>query len=700
MAANPSSKPHADAGLPLAGVLRHNRIVGRAALLLAIAIAIAGPVLFATLGTLDFLDLRRFQAALTAEQVARYAYTQGPTWRFSDARVAELVRPIAPADPGRRLIAPIEGGDPIVVGEAPASPVARVEAPIVAGAQHVGTVMVEASLRPLIADAGLAVVVSLLLAAAAYACVRIPSAGLGRAVGALRQSEARFHSLAAAAPMAITMSDLDGRVQWANREALNRAGLTAEDLKGRSAADLHSPGIAAEIARLDLLAATERAPQTAEFEIGPADGPVRHELHVRFPIEDHRGAIVGVGSAALDISAQRAAEGQLREALRMQVVGQLSGGVSHDFNNILQVVETSLTLARIEIGNPARATALIEDAQRAGRRGAELTEKLLAFSRQQVLTPHRIEARAWLAGETRLLSRTLSEGILVRTRYAVEAAWISADEGSLASALLNLALNARAAMPDGGTLTFALGRRRLDAPGPDGLPAGDYVEISVIDTGTGMPREVANRAFEPFFTTREVGQGSGLGLSMVYGFARQSGGTAVIDSTVGKGTTVGILLPAAEPGDEAKEAAPAAEPARPRPDGEIRARVLLVEDDADVRAATRRLLEALGCEVVEAEGAVPALGIIEADPAIGILISDVILPGEKGGTALAKEASVKRPGLKTILISGYPERSFKNAGNPDIPFPLLRKPFSGADLAKALTAALGPTPPGFPPARE
>ncbi|MBE0530437.1 MAG: PAS domain-containing protein [Rhodospirillales bacterium] len=366
MAANLSSNPHADAGLPLAGVLRHNRFVGRAALLLAIAIAIVGPILFTTLGYLNFLDLRRFQAALTAEQVARYAYVQGPTWRFSEARVAELVRPLAPTDPGRRLISPVEGGNPIVVGEAQAAPVARVEAPIVAGARQVGTVMVEATLWPLIADAGLAVLASLLLAAAAYACVRIPSAGLGRAVGALRESEARFHSLAAAAPMAITMSGLDGRVQWANREALSRAGMTLDEFKGRPAADIHTLDIAAEIARLDLLATTERAPQTATFDIRLPDGGVRPELHVRFPIEDHRGAVVGVGSTALDISAQRAAESQLRQALRMQVVGQLSGGVAHDFNNILQVVETSLALACMEIGNPARAAALIEDAQRPG----------------------------------------------------------------------------------------------------------------------------------------------------------------------------------------------------------------------------------------------------------------------------------------------------------------------------------------------
>ncbi len=688
MAANPTGKETAGAGQALAGVLRHNRFVGRGALIVAIAVAIATPAVFATLGYLDLVNLRGFQATLTAEQVARYAYIQGPTWHFSENRVAELVRPIAPADAGRRFIAPIEGGEPIVVGEAPPAPTARVEAPIIVGARHVGTVTVEASLRPLLLDGALAALAGLLLAAATYACVRIPMAGLDRAIEAFRESEARFHSLAAAAPMAITLLDRQGRVQWANRESLARAGMTLDELKGKTAADVYTPDIAAELARLDLLAVTERAPRIAEFEIRLADGGARPELHVRFPIEDDRGNLVGVGSVALDISAQRQAESQLRQALRMQVVGQLSGGVSHDFNNILQVVESNLTLARMEIRDPVKAGALIDDAQKAARRGAELTSKLLAFSRQQVLTPTRFDAREWLTEEARLLSRTLGEDILVRTRPGRDPAWVSVDEGSLTNALLNLALNARAAMPGGGTLTFSIGRRRFDTADPDGLTPGDYVEISVADTGTGMPQEVVNRAFEPFFTTKEVGQGSGLGLSMVYGFARQSGGTAVIASTVGKGTTVSLLLPAAAAGLAAAKA-PAAEASRPRPAGGYRARVLLVEDDAAVRASTRRLLETLGCEVIEAAAAAPALAALAEDAAIGLVLSDVILPGETTGVELAKAAAARRPALKIILMSGYPERSFRKNGAPEIPFPLLRKPFSGSELAQALTAALG-----------
>jgi len=354
MAANPTGKETAGAGQALAGVLRHNRFVGRGALIVAIAVAIATPAVFATLGYLDLVNLRGFQATLTAEQVARYAYIQGPTWHFSENRVAELVRPIAPAAAGRRFIAPIEGGEPIVVGEAPPAPTARVEAPIIVGARHVGTVTVEASLRPLLLDGALAALAGLLLAAATYACVRIPMAGLDRAIEAFRESEARFHSLAAAAPMAITLLDRQGRVQWANRESLARAGMTLDELKGKTAADVYTPDIAAELARLDLLAVTERAPRIAEFEIRLADGGARPELHVRFPIEDDRGNLVGVGSVALDISAQRQAESQLRQALRMQVVGQLSGGVSHDFNNILQVVESNLTLAAWRSATPSR----------------------------------------------------------------------------------------------------------------------------------------------------------------------------------------------------------------------------------------------------------------------------------------------------------------------------------------------------------
>lgn len=550
MAANP--KTEADVRQRPPGVRRQNRIVHQGAILVAVAIAIVGPAIFSTVGYLGMLNLRRFQADVTAQQVARYAYIQGPTWRFAENRVAELVRQAAPIeDSVRRLISSTEGGEPIIVGKEPPAPLLRLSAPIMAGARHVGTVTTEASLRPLLFDAASAIAVSLVLAIAAYTCVRLPLIGLRKAVDALRESEARFRSLAAAAPMAITILDVGGHVQWANREVVRRFGMSLDDLKGKTAHDIHTREIAEEIARLDGLVLAQRKPQIVEFDVRTATGNGWTEIHVRFPIEDDSGSLVGLGSAALDISSQRSVENQLRQALKMQVVGQLSGGVSHDFNNILQVIEANLALAKLSIHDAAHATELIDAALLAGRRGADLTTKLLAFSRQQTLSPSRIDINAWLIEETRRLASTLDEDVEILARPCGDAVDVIVDEGSLTSALLNLVLNAQAAMSGGGTITVSARRRLLDPAGDDALPAGDYVEVSVTDTGMGMTTEVLSRAFEPFFTTKEVGQGSGLGLCMVYGFARQSGGTVEIDSAPGQGTTVRILLPTTPAEDEA-----------------------------------------------------------------------------------------------------------------------------------------------------
>jgi signal transduction histidine kinase len=329
--------------------------------------------------------------------------------------------------------------------------------------------------------------------------------------------------------------------------------MSLDDLKGKSARDVHTKEIAEEIARLDSLVLLQGRPQIVELDVKMADGREWPEIHVRFPIEDDNGNFIGLGVATFDISAQRAAEKQLRQAQRLQVVGQLSGGVSHDFNNLLQVIEANLALAKMSVPEGSHATELIDAALQAGRRGADLTGKLLAFSRQQILSPSRLDINTWLMEETRRLARTFGKNIAIRTEPCGDPVDVVVDEDSLTNAILNLALNACAAMPGGGTITLAARRRHLLAADDEVLPAGDYVEIAVTDTGTGMSKEVMSRAFEPFFTTKGVGQGSGLGLSMVHGFARQSDGNAEIESTVGKGTTVRLLLPAAPP-DEATAA--------------------------------------------------------------------------------------------------------------------------------------------------
>jgi PAS domain S-box-containing protein len=525
-------------------------VVHNAAIVVAVAIAVVSPTVFSIVGYLDVIDLRRFQAELIARQVATYAYVQGPTWRFSDHRVAELVRQIAPtADPGRQIISAVDGGIPIVVGKEQALPIARTSMPILVSSTNIGTVTVETSLRPLLFKIALAIVIGLILALAAYACVRFPLVRLNRAIDALRASEAQFRSLASAAPMAIAIKDLAGRFQWTNDEMSRRTGMTRDELIGKTTLDIHAKEIADEIVRLDRLVLATCEPQIAEVDVRSASGDTLPELNVRFPIVDEDGDVIGLGSAAVDISAQRAAENQLRQAQRLQAVGQLTGGIAHDFNNLLQVVEASLGLAKVIAPGESKLAELIDAALKAGRRGAELTRKLLAFSRQQLLRPERLDVDAWLQNETSLLARTLGEDVMVQATSCGHPVEIVVDEGNLTNAILNLAINARTAMPKGGTLTFSTSRKRFDAGIPienDVLPAGDYVEIAVTDTGCGMTEEILSRAFEPFFTTKGVGEGSGLGLSMVYGFTRQSGGTVFIESEVGKGTTVRILLPAAE----------------------------------------------------------------------------------------------------------------------------------------------------------
>ena len=388
-----------------------------------------------------------------------------------------------------------------------------------------------------------------------------------------------------------------------------------------------------------------------------------------------------------DITESKRLEERLRQSQKMEAVGQLTGGVAHDFNNLLQVIETNLEFARERIPMESQVLDLLDAALRAGRRGAALTQKLLAFSRKQTLRPARLQLADWATGEAKLLSRTLGEDIAIEVHVAEGVGTVFVDEGGLTNALLNLALNARAAMPNGGSLTISAARivlERGSALVGDPILSGEYVEIAVRDTGCGMDKDVMARAFEPFFSTKGVGEGSGLGLSMVYGFARQSGGAVTIDSEPGAGTTVRLLLPAI------REPIAASEPTLP---GVSRARfavkVLLVEDDSDVRASAAMLLESFGCTVVEASDAALAAASLEADGEIRVLLSDVVLPGGENGIELAREAICRYPDLKVILVSGYPESALKKVGVTESEFLLLGKPYTKEQLDDALGAVMG-----------
>jgi len=399
-------------------------------------------------------------------------------------------------------------------------------------------------------------------------------------------------------------------------------------------------------------------------------------------------------SSLLATSLQRAqTEEQLSHAQRMESVGQLTGGIAHDFNNLLTVIQGNLQVLEFEpqVADEPRLQQMLGAATRAAKRGAELTGKLLAFSRRQRLVPTRVEPPLLLRSLADMLHRTLDERVQIVVR-AEDCPGCRADPGQLESALLNIAINARDAMPEGGTLSFACRPcRRVPAElaAELGEAAGvenGFVEISVSDTGHGMSEAVRDRAFEPFFTTKEAGRGTGLGLSTVYGFAKQSNGAVVIDSAPGAGTRVTLYLPRFDaPGRaEARLQAPAVlVPGL---------RVMVVEDDPEVLAVCRSFLLALKCEVAVHSSAEAALAALERAEPVDLLLSDVILGAGMRGTELARRASALRPTLAVLLMSGYSSEAMVGDSGTGLPWELLRKPYSREELSEAMVRAITAAP--------
>jgi CheY-like chemotaxis protein len=363
----------------------------------------------------------------------------------------------------------------------------------------------------------------------------------------------------------------------------------------------------------------------------------------------------------------------------MEAIGQLTGGIAHDFNNLLQVIMGNLeVLQRRDLVENDVAKRLVAAAARGAERAATLTQRLLAFARRQPLNPKPLDVNALVAGMSELLHRSLGEGIVIQTVLATGLWRVAVDANQLESALLNLAVNARDAMPSGGRLTIETENAHLDEAHASAqeAKAGDYVSIAVTDTGTGMSRDVLQKAFEPFFTTKDFGKGSGLGLSQAYGFMRQSGGHVKIDSEVGSGTTVRLYLPRIA--DEA-DAIPAVD-AEALPRGSIDRLILVVEDDPEVRAHAVTMLRELGYGVVEAMDGRSALGILEATPDIAMMFTDVGLPG-MNGRELADEARKRRPGLRVLFTTGYARDAIVHTGRLDAGVELLTKPFTYAALS-------------------
>ena len=375
---------------------------------------------------------------------------------------------------------------------------------------------------------------------------------------------------------------------------------------------------------------------------------------------------------AAAVAERDAAQARLVEAQKMEAVGQLTGGIAHDFNNLLTAIIGSLDLMRKEIAGNARLQTLSEIAVQAAQRGAMLVSQLLAFGRRQALQPQSVRLEHALEDVRLLIGPAIGGEVRLATEVAPDLWAAHVDRGQLDSAVLNLVFNAHDAMSRGGTLTIAANNHVVGPAEAERLDiaAGDYVRIAVSDTGSGMSPETAQRAFEPFFTTKGLGQRTGLGLSQVWGFAKQSGGSATIDSRPGEGTTVALLLPRAS-AEPATAAARANHPVGPK-------RILVVEDNKEVRALAQSLLEDLGHKVVVARNGEAALSLLNSEQAFDLLFCDIVLGGIDG-RRLAELARQLRPGLKVLLTTGYPDQHHQPADPP-----ILDKPYQQADLAVKL----------------
>ena len=490
-------------------------------------------------------------------------------------------------------------------------------------------------------------------------------------------------------PVEIVLKDTEGRIMAVSQNVVDFFGLTREDFIGRTTADF-LPADTAEIymAADREVMVTGRLVQREVVE-ERSDGTL-HYLSAKFPLKDDGGRTIGICSLSSDVTDSKALQAQLFQAQKMEAVGQLTGGIAHDFNNLLAVIMGNLELVADELIDDSDLAKLLGVAVAATEDAATLTQRLLAFSRNQPLAPRVGDANAMVGKLVTLMHGTLDESVVLKTVLVNGPAPVYVDPGQLESALLNLVVNARDAMPRGGAITIETGALRVDAANDEalsGLVPGDYVVVGVSDTGSGMASEVVEHAFEPFFTTKDVGEGSGLGLSMVFGFAKQSGGHVTIDSEVGRGTTVRLYLPVAQ-GVAERQTAVAATPHRAIA-GET---ILVVEDDDRVRRLAVTMLTGLGYVVLEAGDADAALAVIDRDSDIELLFTDIVLPGKLNGVELAREALRRRPALSILYASAYPASALIGQGRLENATDLVEKPYRKDDLAVRLAAALGSRP--------
>ena len=524
-------------------------------------------------------------------------------------------------------------------------------------------------------------------------------------------TEQRFGMMADSAPVLMWLTKLDGTREFVNRSYVEFLGIDYESALAFDWRALIHPDDLERISAAEQVVLTDGGDFVweARYRNGKGEYPwIRSVSQRRFGRDGELAGYIGVGYDVSDakraqadltrindllaervqaaLSERDQAEAALRRAQKMEAVGQLTGGVAHDFNNLLTVIIGALDLMQRHPKDETRRERMIEAAQGAARRGERLTQQLLAFSRRQALKPEMVSVDELLTESEPLLRRAVGEAMTLSVAPGAPGAVSRIDPSQFEAAVMNLVVNARDATPPGGHIRLETHRCALQAGEAEDAPAGEYLCVSVHDTGEGMDADTVSRAFEPFFTTKEPGRGTGLGLSQVYGFGRQSGGAVIVESMPGKGATVRIYLPLAQAVAERAAATPEAIAAIHGP----ARRVLLVEDDASVGEMVEAMLGDLGHQVVRADAAAPALTILKTPDRVDLMLTDLIMPGGMNGVELAHSAVALRPGLPVILTSGYTGETLGTAAQA--PWPLLPKPYPAEALAAVIDAVMGKSP--------
>jgi PAS domain S-box-containing protein len=503
----------------------------------------------------------------------------------------------------------------------------------------------------------------------------------------LRASEQRFRTLVQnVTDYAIYMLDTEGRVSSWNAGAERFKGYTADEIMGEHFSRFYTEEEReAGVPRIALETAEREGRFEAEGWRVRKDGTRFWATVIIDPIRNDDGDLIGFAKVTRDLSEKRAIEEQLRQSQKMEAIGQLTGGLAHDFNNLLTGISGSLEMMQMRIaqGRMADFERYSLAAQGAVKRAAALTHRLLAFARRQTLDPQPTNANRLLFGLEELVRRTVGPDIKVEV-VGASGLWPTlVDPNQLENAILNLCINARDAMPEGGKLTIETANKWIDerAARRHDLSIGQYISICVTDTGVGMTPDVISKAFDPFFTTKPIGEGTGLGLSMIYGFARQSGGQVRIYSEPGQGTTMCIYLP------RHFEDAPADDDVELRSNldavsaGEV---VLVIDDDPTIRMLVAEVLGELGYAVIEAVDGPAGLKVLESSAKIDLLITDVGLPGGMNGRQVADAARVARPKLKVLFITGYAENAVIGKGRLEEGMFVITKPFQMDALTRRI----------------